>query len=57
MVRRIKNNTEIRKNKIKKYDWIVTEQIKNRASVKKKKRKNSVRNTEVNKTDRFSDNR
>ena len=60
MVRRIKKNTEIRKNKIeksKKYDWVATEQIKNRAPVKTNKRKNCVRNTEINKTDRFSDNR
>ena len=42
---------------MKKYDWIATEQIKNRAPVKTNKRKNCVRNTEINKTDRFSDNR
>ena len=58
MVRRIKNNTNLRKNEIKKRinnDWIATWQIKNRAPVQKSKEKNSVRNTEINNTDGFSD--
>ena len=46
MIRRIKNNTEIRKKEIKN-DWIAIWQIKNRATVKTSQDKNSVGNTEI----------
>jgi len=55
MIRRIKTDTNLRKKKINN-DWITTRQIRNKAPVKKEK-KNSLRNIEINKTNRLCENR